>query len=256
MLLLAASNNRPERRIMSKPILKRIEQSSGYRFTKLLVKRLVGEELWLRPEIRINTLNKGGWLFYPEALSCESVIYSFGVGEDIEFDLMLIEQYDLAVHAFDPTPSTIDWLSAQPGIPKKFNFHPWAVTDNDGTITLYPRVRGNKQSKVMYTLIAEEGATDSGVEVPAFTIDTIMSTLGHDHIDLMKVDIEGAEYAVLENMLDNSIKPQQLLIEFHHRIPGIGPQKTAAVIRRLRKAGYRLFAISETGRELSFLLER
>lgn len=241
---------------MSKPILKRIEQSNGYKFTKLLVKRLVGEELWLRPEIRIDKLNKGGWLFYPDTLSSESVVYSFGVGEDIDFDLILIDQFDLAVHAFDPTPSTVNWLSAQSGIPEKFDFHPWAVTNSDGVITLYPRVRGNKQSKVMYTLIAEEGVADSGVDVPAFTIGTIMTKLGHDHIDLMKIDIEGAEYDVLDNLLDNSIKPKQLLVEFHHRIPGIGPKKTARLIRRLRETGYRLFAISETGRELSFLLEK
>ncbi|MDZ7803349.1 FkbM family methyltransferase [Thiohalophilus sp.] len=241
---------------MSKPILKRIEQSDGYKFTKLLVKRLVGEELWLRPEIRINTLNKGGWLFYPDRLNSESVVYSFGVGEDIDFDLVLINQFGLSVYAFDPTPSTVDWLSGQSDIPGKFQFHPWAVTDSDGSMTLYPRVRGNKKSKVMYTLIAEEGVADSGVDVPAFTIGSIMAKLGHDHIDLMKIDIEGAEYDVLENMLDHSIKPEQLLVEFHHRIPGIGPKKTAALIRRLRAAGYRLFAISETGRELSFLLQQ
>lgn len=240
---------------MSKPILKRIEQSNGYKFTKLLVKRLVGEELWLRPEIRVNRLNSGGWLFHPDNLNSESVVYSFGVGENIDFDLMLIKQYDLAVHAFDPTPSTVDWLSAQPDIPEKFDFHPWAVSDTDDIITLYPRVRGNKKSKVMYTLIAEEGVADSGVDVPAFMIGSMMSKLGHTHVDLMKIDIEGAEYDVLDNMLDNSIKPQQLLIEFHHRIAGIGPKKTAAVIRRLRETGYQLFAISETGRELSFLLE-
>ncbi|MDY6980759.1 MAG: FkbM family methyltransferase [Pseudomonadota bacterium] len=240
---------------MSKPILKRIEQSNEYKSTKLLVKRLVGEELWLKPEIRVNTQNKGGWLFCPDTLNSESVVYSFGVGEDIDFDLVLIDQYDLVVHAFDPTPSTVDWLSARPNIPENLDFHPWAVTDRDGMITLYPRVRGNKKSKVMYTLIAEEGDADSGVDVPALTIGAIMSKLGHDHIDLMKVDIKGAEYNLLENMLDNSIKPKQLLIEFHHRMPGIGPKKTAVAIRRLRETGYRLFAISDTGRELSFLLE-
>ena len=48
-------------------------------------------------------------------------------------------------------------------------------------------------------------------------------------------------------------KPKQLLVEFHHRIPGVGTPKTAAIIDRLREAGYRIFAVSNTGREVSFM---
>jgi hypothetical protein len=68
------------------------------------------------------------------------------------------------------------------------------------------------------------------------------------------MDIEGAEYEVLDNMLDSGVKPLQLLVEFHHRFPGIGPQRTSAMVAKLRRAGYRLIAISETGRELSWML--
>ena len=77
--------------------------------------------------------------------------------------------------------------------------------------------------------------------------------LGHTQIDLLKIDIEGAEYEVLEGLLESPIKPGQLLVEFHHRFPGIGVERTAEIIRKLRKAGYKIFAISETGREVSFL---
>jgi len=33
-----------------------------------------------------------------------AVVYSLGIGEDISFDLALIEKYGARVHAFDPTP--------------------------------------------------------------------------------------------------------------------------------------------------------
>jgi sensor c-di-GMP phosphodiesterase-like protein len=69
----------------------------------------------------------------------------------------------------------------------------------------------------------------------------------------MKMDIEGTEYEVLDGLLSSSIKPTQLLVEFHHRFPGIGLEKTADIIERLRGAGYKIFAISEIGREVSFL---
>lgn len=239
---------------MTTSILKRIEQHAAYKRIKLSVKRLAGEELWLKPDIKIDMVYQGGWHFHPDILNSHSVIYSFGVGDNIDFDLAVISEFDLEVHAFDPTPATIEWLEKNRQIPEKFHFHPWAVTASDGIMKLYPRVRRDKKSRVMYTLLAEDGATDSAVEVPAFTVSTIASKLGHNQIDLMKVDIEGAEYDVLHNMLECSIKPRQLLVEFHHRFPGIGPKKTAGIIRRLRDAGYRLFAISETGRELSFII--
>jgi hypothetical protein len=67
------------------------------------------------------------------------------------------------------------------------------------------------------------------------------------------MDIEGAEYEVLDGLLASPIKPTQLLVEFHHRFAGIGLDKTADVIKRLRDDGYKIFAISEIGREVSFL---
>ena len=41
-----------------------------------------------------------------------------------------------------------------------------------------------------------------------------MRSLGDTHCDLLKIDIEGAEYEVLENMVDSQIRPRILLVEF------------------------------------------
>ncbi len=139
-------------------------------------------------------------------------------------------------------------------LPQQFAFHPWAVAASDGSLTLYPYLKKNGiKSDVMYTLIVEEETIDDVIEVPAYTLSTISEKLGHDKIDLMKMDIEGAEYEVLDGLLASPIKPTQLLVEFHHRFPGIGLEKTADTIERLRDAGYKIFAISEIGREVSFL---
>ena len=67
------------------------------------------------------------------------------------------------------------------------------------------------------------------------------------------MDIKGAEYEVLEGLLASPIKPSQLLVEFHHRFPAIGLEKTVDMISLLRMAGYKIFAVSDTGREVSFL---
>ena len=233
---------------------KRIEKSPGYQRAKTSLKRLVGKELKLRIDVRVKTEKEGGWWFTPENLDSDSIVYSLGVGEDIAFDLSLIDRFGVELHAFDPTPSSVNML-ASTDLPERFIFHPWAITAEDGTLKFYPRVRKDgSKSTVMFTMIAEDASIDDAIEVPAFCLSSVADKLGHERIDLLKMDIEGAEYDVLEGLLASTIKPRQLLVEFHHRFKSIGLHKTEDIVARLREAGYEIFAVSETGREVSFLL--
>ena len=42
----------------------------------------------------------------PDKINENSVVYSFGIGTDISFDVSIIKKYKLNVYAFDPTPVT------------------------------------------------------------------------------------------------------------------------------------------------------
>ncbi|HEX7720375.1 MAG TPA: FkbM family methyltransferase, partial [Woeseiaceae bacterium] len=164
-----------------------------------------------------------------------------------------IERFGVDVYAFDPTPSTNDWLAARK-LPENFRFYPWAVAAQNGSLQLYPRLKKDgSRSKVMYTMIDDGASEAEAINVPAVSLPAIAKRLGHRQVDLLKMDIEGAEYEVLDNLLQSAVQPKQLLVEFHHRFSGIGPERTSAMIARLEKNGYRLIAVSETGRELSFL---
>lgn len=223
---------------------------------KLFFKRISGRELWLRPEVdRTVSVSPDGWKYLAEGLRPGALVYSLGVGDQVDFDLDLIGRFGVTVHAFDPTPFAEDWVRGQ-DLPSQFVFHPWAAAAEDGSLRLYRRMntRGAR-SAVMWT--ADENAGDAGdyIDAPAYTIASMMRQLGHARVDMLKMDVEGAEYGILDGLAGSAELPRQLLVEYHHRFPGIGKQRTADSIAALRRLGYRIFAISETGREIGFTLD-
>src|SRR4051794_18861366 len=58
--------------------------------------------------MRVGRLEDGGkWVCNPERLPQPAVVYSFGVGEDISFDVDMAGMFGSQVYMFDPTPSVI-----------------------------------------------------------------------------------------------------------------------------------------------------
>jgi FkbM family methyltransferase len=108
-----------------------------------------------------------------------------------------------------------------------------------------------------------QGGSDYAVCVYSKTDDTItcqvrcprtvMISLGHDRIDLLKMDIEGSEFGVIRQMLNENILPGQLLVEFHHRWDCFTLHDTRDLVAELQRVGYVIFFVSETGNEFSFL---
>jgi FkbM family methyltransferase len=224
------------------------------RRVKKVARVLLGRELFLYVQqqcpMERHGSDYGGWTICPSFITKDSVVYSLGVGEDISFDLALIEQYGVNVYAFDPTPKSTRWVRSQ-HLPKEFHFYEYAVLDYDGTATFYPP---DNPARVSYTISAQQYATaHRAIEVPSRRLGSIMRELGHHRIDILKMDIEGSEYAVIKEMLHSNIDVSQLLVEFHHRFKGIGIEHTKMVTKLLRKYGYKSFAISSSGDEISFI---
>ena len=80
-----------------------------------------------------------------------------------------------------------------------------------------------------------------------------MAELGHDKLDILKMDIEGAEYDVIDSLVVSGIRPRQMLVEFNHRFGGVGIGKSKNAIETLRQNGYQIYSVSDTGEEYSFV---
>jgi hypothetical protein len=79
------------------------------------------------------------------------------------------------------------------------------------------------------------------------------TTATAEWIDVLKMDIEGAEYNVIDHFAQHKPEVGQLLLEFHHLLPGIPLARTERAIDQLADLGFRPFAVSKSGIEWSFL---
>jgi FkbM family methyltransferase len=192
----------------------------------------------------------GGWMVQRGTLTADSIVYSFGVGQDVSFDLSLIARYGLQVFAFDPTPRSVAWVQTQK-LPERFHFFSHGIAAEDGTARFYPP---DKSTHVSYSMVQKGPPAGEVVEAPVFRLETITRTLGHKRLDLVKLDVEGTEYAVIDDLLHTpGIEIGQLLIEFHHRFKHLNVAATDAAITKLSARGYALFYMSDSEMDCCFI---
>ena len=188
----------------------------------------------------------GAWTIHPGTLGHGGIVYSLGVGNDIGFDLALIAKYGVGVFAFDPTPESVAWLARQQ-LPAGFHHIKSAILDFDGS-ALFTRSQG-----IQYGLHRKGITSDDQVQVDVHRLTTVMGWFEHNRIDLLKLNIEGGEYAVIEDVVRSRILVRQMVVEFHHRLPGMHVSQTERAVECLNQAGFRIFNISDNGKEYSFI---
>ena len=193
----------------------------------------------------------GGFFVAPKFLNADSIVYSFGIGEDISFDTHVLENHSCSVFGFDPTPKSIGWIHNQ-SLPDGFVFHDYGLDLKSGTAVFY---LPENDSHVSGSVIQQDNVSkDKAVEVKMKTFSDIASSLGHQRVDLLKMDIEGSEYAVLDDVISSKIPITQICIEFHDRFfPK--PSKSIEAMAKLRAAGFRIFGVSDSFEEISLIHE-
>ncbi len=189
-----------------------------------------------------------GWTIEKDSLNPKSLVYSFGVGEEISFDLSIIEKYNCPIFAFDPTPRVHDWLSKQT-LPNNFVFSPVGIAHENAVVKFFtPEI----ETHISHSSQAKSEDAHF-IELPVARLSDIMKERGHRYLDILKLDIEGFEYNVIDDILANQIPIRQFLVEFHHGMYGFTKKETEEAIAKLVQAGYQLFFVSDVGREFSFI---
>lgn len=137
---------------------------------------------------------------------------------------------DAKIIALEPEQANYHLLRRNTASYRNINCVQAALWNEDGEVNLRP---SNAHIKGTFE-IGEEGVE----KVRAITMNTLMSEMGISHIDLLKIDIEGAEKEVFRSC--SWIRNVQILaIELHDRVrPGCSDSVNQATIEhRSERAG-------------------
>jgi len=209
----------------------------------------------LHPAVQIDCkwygTSYGGFYIIPSLLDRSSVIYSFGTGRDISFDKECIRKHGASVFAFDPTPKSIEWIGNQK-LPDRFHFHPYGISaskSGQADFFLPANPRAVSGSLVKH----KEVDAGQSVKVMMMTFDDIIRVLKHTHIDVLKMDIEGTEYDVIDAILASPVSVDQILVEFHDRDFVQAEPRSKEAIRKLSEKGYLVYGCSRSYEEVSLI---
>lgn len=202
-----------------------------------------------------------GYYIPPGFLNRNSICYLVGAGDDISFDVELKKLYDSDIFIIDPTPaSKCHFLKLKESIQKN---EPPPRVHGDPNYTY--KISADKLNEMKFiekgvwtenTVLKFHDPEIGGyvsqsvflfqdskkvMELPVDRLSNLMKSLNHDKIDLVKLEIEGAEYTVIDTILEDKIDVKMILVEFDevHHIKGLAPllriRKTCS---KLKKAGY------------------
>ncbi|HCX14598.1 MAG TPA: hypothetical protein DGZ24_04710 [Rhodospirillaceae bacterium] len=206
-------------------LMRRIKEVSRWvlGFTNFCsARRRLIREFFSHTLIRISeptTSTIGNYAAYIDMLTPDSVVYSFGIGGDIRFDATLADVVACPIHLFDPTPRSAQFMTRHEN-QALLRFYPWGLWIENGPtrffsdVTLMKSSTGTVVHEYRSGSITNLTGAEEWFEAECLTLQSIMKRLGHHHIDLLKMDIEGAALDVMESLLATTIRPKQIVVEF------------------------------------------
>ena len=199
-------------------------------------------------------------------LTSTSICYCVGAGTDISLDVELATRFKSQVFILDPMPYAkqhFDDLvrSVKEGkvftADNKKEGYVYKISAKElGAITYCATGVWDEKKIVKFYVPASDNyaghsitnlqKTEDYIEAPVDKLVNIMRELGHQQIDLLKIEIEGSEYTVIDDVLADKLDVKMILVEFdefHHRkrlSRLVAIKHIEQSSRKLKKAGYKL----------------
>jgi FkbM family methyltransferase len=149
------------------------------------------------------------------------------------------------VHAYEPNAHAYGVLLKRIGRNKKLYFYPHAVSNFAGRSKLFLH-HNHHECEVNFSQAGslkseKDNLGDDFMEVDVVNIKDVLDQ--HDHIRLMKIDIEGGEYDIMDEVLRQIDKIDYILLETHERKNASFMEKNNALLAQIERtgAGHKIF---------------
>jgi len=177
----------------------------------------------------------GGWLLDLDLVSVGSTIISAGVGEDISFDLGLIERRACKVIGIDPTIKSHNYIESM-SLPGDFVLIKKALGTTSGSIIKF--FKNKNPHHVSESILSTHNSVNNFDYYLAETIDMQSLFDTYKNISVIKMDIEGSEYEVLKSLNTIPDSVRQICVEFHHFCTDKTTEDTREIIDILGNHGF------------------
>ena len=154
----------------------------------------------------------GGWTIPFGLVTPDWTCWTVGAGGDITFDLALLDR-GATVRSFEPAPAYVEHAREQAAGRDRFSAHQVAVAATDGPIRLQVTHHEGSNSVSSADLYDTEG---DHIEVPGRTLASLQAEFGDARVDLLKLDIEGAEYDVMPTVDLRALGVSVFSTQLHH----------------------------------------
>ncbi|MBN3757128.1 FkbM family methyltransferase [Paraburkholderia sp. Tr-20389] len=176
-----------------------------------------------------------GHTFFPRFIRRDSTVVDLGANVGT-FSRLMSEKYGCVCYAVEPNPDCFARLGNMARV-KPFNL---AIADRDGTMSFYVAANSEASSFV------RTGDDDREIQVPTSRLDVFAERQGIGAIDLLKIDIEGAEVPLLDSLPDAFLRGiGQIAIEFHDFCGLVERKEVVRLEQRLEALGFRSINFSK-----------
>lgn len=186
----------------------------------------------------------GGWDVPVDVIADDWTVYSIGAGHDVSFDAAVLSRTGAQVRSFDIMHRHLSDALDQTERSPRFSVHLVAIGPQDAPVRLF----GSPDQATGGATSAHHDPEGDWFELPGRSIPSLAAELGDSRIDLLKIDVEGGEYELLDALDLHALGVQMLGVDFH---PTVSPRAARRRIEHVRRQGFDL--ISRRGGDLVFL---
>ncbi|MGC8751871.1 FkbM family methyltransferase, partial [Hydrotalea sp.] len=178
---------------------------------------------------KMNVALVGG--HYLEIHSINKNDFVFDLGGNLgNFSSAILDQFGCTCYIVEPNPVLFSQL------PKHKNLIPlnYAITDKEGDIAF--EISENNEASSVFLSIASKWNYQKTITVRSKTLNNLMIELKIPAIDILKIDIEGAELVLFKSLSDTDITQiKQISVEFHESFDISLAKDTYKTVRRIAR---------------------